>query len=190
MRNKVTHPTIRATTQRHCAAKYSAKPSNFLFLTWIRGCVCRYFCSNTSVTWNPTHYAGYMGLGKFHERRNETEQALFQYEKSISLADPKEKAEPLELMALLLGKSGDNVRSLEMFKQLTVVKPKSASVWNGVGNNLWALGQLDAATDAYKQAHEMEPDDRTACHNLVLVLNQIGRAAEASLYIECSAEKP
>ena len=48
------------------------------------------------ISWNKSHFAGYMGLGKFHERRGETEQALAQYELALGLADPKEKTESLE----------------------------------------------------------------------------------------------
>ena len=112
-----------------------------------------------------------------------------QYERAIAMAEPAEKSEPLESMALLLGKSGNNMRSLEIFRQLTVLKPESASAWNGMGNNLWALGQLDAAVDTYLQAHEADPHDRIACYNLVLVLNQLGRADEAARYVECAKER-
>jgi tetratricopeptide (TPR) repeat protein len=140
------------------------------------------------IAWNPTHHAGYSGLGRFHERHGETEQALIQYERSIALAGPKEKTEPLEAMALLLGTSGNNVRSLELFKQLTALNPNSTSAWTGVGNNLWALGQLEAAADAYRQSHQADPDNRIACYNLIFVLNQLGRTDEGARYAECARE--
>jgi tetratricopeptide (TPR) repeat protein len=138
------------------------------------------------VTWNPNHHAGYLGLGKFHERRGETDLALKQYEQSVLLANAAEKAGPLQLLATLLGQSGNSIRSLELFKELTKLKPESPAAWNGVGNNLWALGQLEEAADAYKKAHEVDPDDTIACYNLVLVLNQVGRTDDAKRYLECS----
>jgi tetratricopeptide (TPR) repeat protein len=73
-----------------------------------------------------------------------------------------------------------------LFKELTKLKPESPAAWNGVGNNLWALGQLEEAADAYQKAHEVDPDDTIACYNLVLVLNQIGRTDDAKRYLECS----
>ena len=88
----------------------------------------------------------------------------------------------------MLGESGDNARSLEIFKQLTVIDPDNASAWTGVGNNFWALGQLEAAANAYKQAHMAEPDNWIACNNLVLVLSQLGRTAEAERYAECARQ--
>ena len=141
------------------------------------------------ILWNPSHQAGYLGLGKFFERNGEAAQALALYERSISLAEPSEKVESLEHMALLLGESGDNARSLELYKQLTVLKPDSAFVWTGVGNNLWALGQIESAADAYLQAYKADPDNRVTCHNLVLTLNQLGQTAEAARYVECAKEK-
>lgn len=140
------------------------------------------------ITWNPDHFAGYLGLGKYYEQRNETEQALAQYERSISLAGPTEKSDPMEQLARLLGETGKNKDSLELFKQLTVLKPHSASVWTGLGNNLWALGQLEVAADAYLRAHNAEPDNWITCYNLVLVFNQLGRADEAAQYVKCSQQ--
>ena len=53
--------------------------------------------------------------------------------------------------------------------------------------SVWmALGQVTAAVDAYQRAHAAAPGDRIACYNLVMILNQLGRSAEAARYAECA----
>jgi hypothetical protein len=142
------------------------------------------------IYFNPDHHAGYLGLGRFMERRGETDLALIRYEQATSRAKRAETTDPLEYLARLLGKSGDNDRSLVLFKQLTEFNPDNASAWNGIGNNLWALGQPGEAAKAYQRAHEAEPNDWIACSNLVLILNQMGRSNEAKLYTGCAQETP
>ena len=142
-----------------------------------------------AIAWNPDHQGGYLGLGKFYERRGEKVKALASYEEAAAVASSKEKVEPMEHMALLLGESGDNQRSLDLYKQLTLLNPKSTFAWTGVGNNLWALGQPGAAADAYLKAHNADPDDRIVCYNLVMVLNQLGLYSEASRYTECAQQQ-
>jgi tetratricopeptide (TPR) repeat protein len=116
-------------------------------------------------------------LGKYYERRGVVEQALAHYEQSALLAESENTTDPLEFLAQLLGQSGNNLRSMDLYRQLTAINPGSASAWTGLGNNLWALGQLE----------EAEPDNWIACNNLVLVLTQLGRTAEATRYQECAS---
>jgi tetratricopeptide (TPR) repeat protein len=138
------------------------------------------------ITWNPAHHAGYLGLGKFLERQGETDLALIQYELSTSFADLTVSAVPMQHWARLLGESGDNKQSLELFNQLTRINPTSVSTWTGTGNNLWALGRPEEAVNAYLKAYEVKPDDRITCYNLVLLLNQLGRTTEADQFSECA----
>ena len=138
------------------------------------------------IVWNPNHFAGYLGLGSFYEQRGKTELALAQYELSAAKASPEEKADPLEYRARLLGESSRHTQSLELYERLAIIAPGRASIWTGMGNNLWAMGQLKGAAEAYEHALSVEPDDAIACYNLVLVLNQLGRTVEALKYTECA----
>ena len=92
----------------------------------------------------------------------------------------------MEHWATLLGESGDNEQSLELFNQLTRTNPTSASAWTGTGNNLWALGQPEEAVNAYLKAYELKPGDQITCYNLVLLLNRLGRTEEAYQFSECA----
>ncbi len=142
------------------------------------------------ITSNPEHFAGYHGLGGYLARTGETQAAVGQYEKSVALAGLKDRAGPLEALGLLLGQSGDSTRSLDIYRQLTVLEPNRSSAWVGVGNNLWYLGRLPEAADAYRRASAADADNREACYNLVLVLEQLGRTEEAARYANCATRQP
>lgn len=139
---------------------------------------------------SPEHFAGYLGLGRYLARTGETQAAVRQYEKSITLAGPKDRAGPLEALGLLLGQSGDSIRSLEIYRQLTILEPNRSGAWVGVGNNLWYLGKLPEAAEAYRRAHAADVGNREACYNLVLVLEQLGRTEEAARYANCATRQP
>lgn len=142
------------------------------------------------IAFNPKHFGGYLALGNSLERTGETQAAVQQYEKAVVLAGPKDKADPLEALALLLGQSGESARSLEIFRQLTILEPNRSSAWVGVGTNLWYLGRLPEAADAYRRANAADAGNWEACYNLVLVLKKLGRIEEASRYAACAANRP
>jgi len=142
------------------------------------------------IALNPGSYRGYVGMARYLKRTGRTGDAVSQYEKAITLADPGEKAKPLESLALLLGQSGEYERSLELFRQVTILEPRRSSAWVGAGNNLWYLGRLPEAADAYRKAHAADAGNREACYNLVLVLRRLGRDAEAARYAACAGRRP
>ena len=142
------------------------------------------------IAFNPENYAGYLSLGMYLERTGQTQVAARQYEKSVALAGPNDKAKPLEALGRLLGQSGDSVRSLEIYRQATRLEPNRSSAWVGVGNNLWYLGRLPEAADAYRRAVATDANNREACYNLVLALKQLGRTEEAARYAACAANLP
>jgi tetratricopeptide (TPR) repeat protein len=142
------------------------------------------------IAFNPENYAGYLSLGMYLERTGETRAAVQQYEKAVALAGPKDKASPLESLGRLLGKSGDSTRSLEIYRQITILEPNRSSAWVGVGNNLWYLGRLPEAANAYRKAHVADAGNREACYNLVLALKNLGRTEEAARYAACAANPP
>jgi tetratricopeptide (TPR) repeat protein len=140
------------------------------------------------LSWNPEYYPALFSLGEFNERKGDPVQALDQYEKAASLAEGEDKAVPLERMATILGKAGDNERSLELFRQVTQLEPDNAVAWIGIGNNLWTLSKPAEAVDAYRKAYKVDPSRWKACYNLVLLLNQLGRTDEAAQYQACAQQ--
>jgi len=142
------------------------------------------------IALNPGYYGGYIGMARYLKRTGRTGEAVSQYEKAIAFAGPGEKAKPLESLALLLGQSGEYERSLELFSQVTILEPRRSSAWVGAGNNLWYLGRLPEAAEAYRKAHAADAGNREACYNLVLVLGRLGRNAEAARYAACAARRP
>jgi hypothetical protein len=142
------------------------------------------------ITFNPAHYAGYLGLARHLVRTGETKEAVSQYEKAVALAGPRKKAAVLEALGLLFGQSGDPARSLEIYRQVTILEPNRSSAWVGIGNNLWYLGQLPEAADAYRKAHAADASNREACYNLVLVLRKLGKTGEAARYAACATILP
>ena len=49
----------------------------------------------------------------------------------------------------------------------------------GLGNSSYALGDLDQAAKAFRQASSIKPDQGIAYNNLALVLFEMGRQSEA-----------
>lgn len=140
------------------------------------------------VTWNPGHHAGYQGLGRYHERNGRIDEAISLYERAVEVAGPEERFSVFRVLAPVLGQSGENARSLELYEKLVSSDPGDASAWTGVGNNQWALGRPEAAAEAYLKAYEAEPGNALICHNLVLVLRQLGRDEEAMRYLHCAQQ--
>lgn len=133
-------------------------------------------------------YAHHLELGHRYAQMGKIQAAVQQYEKSITLAGPKDKVKSMEALGLLLGQSGNSERSLEIYKQITNLEPDRSSAWVGVGNNLWYMGRLSAAADAYRSAFEADNSNRKACHNLIMVLKKLGKTEEAARYATCAAE--
>ena len=142
------------------------------------------------IAFNPGHHAGHLGLARYLERTGHVEDAVALLEAAVALASPSNKAAVLEALGLTLGKSGDSARSLEIFRQVTILEPNRSSAWVGVGNNLWYLGRLPEAADAYRKAHAADAGNREACYNLVLVLKNLGKTREAARYAACAAIRP
>ncbi|MDH3476319.1 MAG: tetratricopeptide repeat protein, partial [Rhodospirillales bacterium] len=139
---------------------------------------------------NPGDFRGHLGLGGYLERTGKTDEAIRLYEEAIALAGPRQKAGPLERLGLLLGQAGDSARSLEIYWQVTELEPGRSSAWVGVGNNLWFMGRLSEAVDAYRKAHAADPGNRQACHNLAQTLMRLGKTEEAARFAACAVKQP
>jgi tetratricopeptide (TPR) repeat protein len=139
---------------------------------------------------NPGYFGGHLGLGSYLERTGKIEEAARLYEEAVALAGPRQKADPLEQLGLLLGQAGDSVRSLEVYRQVTELEPGRSSAWVGVGNNLWFMGRLNEAVDAYRKAHAADPGNHEACHNLAMALRELGKTAEAARFDACAVKQP
>lgn len=142
---------------------------------------------NRVIASNPGHFAGYLGMARYLERSGEIRQATTYLEQAeIRAVSPKEKAGVLESLGLMLGEAGESVRSLDAYKRVLELDPDSSTAWVGVGNNLWYLGRLEDAADAYRKAHIADAGNGQACYNLVLVLKKLGRPNEAARYQACA----
>jgi Tfp pilus assembly protein PilF len=128
-------------------------------------------------------------IGEYMEHIGKTTEALHLYRKSVAIAKPEEKLRSLEALGTLLGKSGDSRRSLEVFRQMTTLDSDSVSAWIGVGNNLWQMGRLDEAAEAYRNAYRIAPENWKTCANLIQVLSQTGRTGEATRYVACAGRQ-
>jgi tetratricopeptide (TPR) repeat protein len=81
--------------------------------------------------------------------------------------------------AVALEASGNDAAALALLWQAAGAAPRDAEVQNRLGEALARLGALDAAVEAFAQAHRVRPSLTNAANNLVLTLVQAGRGAEA-----------
>ena len=85
------------------------------------------------------------------------------------------------LMSLgyLLAQAGDNRSSFQAFREALNLDPADADIHLGLGNNLWALGNLEGAVAYYRRALELAPEHFFAHYNLATVSAGLGRVDQA-----------
>ena len=138
------------------------------------------------IDWNPRGHAGYLGLGGYYERQGALEAAVGQYRAAAERAAPPGKATAMENLGRAQSLAGNYHASLGTFEEMLRLYPGNASAWIGIGNNRWALGELENAAEAYLQAHRLDSTAVVACQNLQLVLHELGRVQEAARYSNCA----
>jgi tetratricopeptide (TPR) repeat protein len=140
------------------------------------------------IEWNPQGHAGYLGLGGYLERQGQFESAIDQYREAVERADAASAPAAMEVLGRAQSLAGNHAESIDTFRILQRIDPQNAEAWIGIGNNRWALSDLAGAAAAYQKAYEIEPANVAACHNLQLVLRQLGRNQEAARYAHCAAD--
>ena len=106
---------------------------------------------------SPTDYRGYLGLGDYLDRSGRKSSAIYPYEQAVNLASTNEKPILLERLGTALGQTGDSERSSEIFRQLLQLDPANSYAWVGIGNNQWALGDLNEAVFSFKNVRGWHP---------------------------------
>lgn len=140
------------------------------------------------VNSNPTNFVGYRGAGAYWELSGQPDRAIEYYERGLSAVRLEDRPALLERLGAVLGETGASQQSLEIFRQLTELEPDNSHAWVGIGNNLWALGQMDEAANAYKKAIAADSANWQACYNLVLLLRRHGKVQEAMEFSGCNTE--
>lgn len=78
-----------------------------------------------------------------------------------------------------LEQAGDARNARIAYRAMLERWPRSLAAWIGAGNTAYALGDLDAAEHAFRQAAQFHPDSPAAHNNLAHVLAERGRLEEA-----------
>jgi tetratricopeptide (TPR) repeat protein len=87
-----------------------------------------------------------------------------------------------------LENTGRHALALGAFRSALATWPDDASARLGEANNLYYLGDRDAAAAVYRQLLSIEPQHPVALHNLAMVLLEQGRVCEADAVLRGGAD--
>lgn len=141
----------------------------------------------------PASAAGYNLRAAWATRNGKANEALVWSEKAVgSAAGGEPRAHALENLALAYKGLERYPDSLAAYRQMTdtSILHYRALAWVGVGNNLWVLGRLDEALDAYRKADFADPENFLAVYNLGNILETMGRPDEAAAWYEQALALP
>ena len=85
----------------------------------------------------------------------------------------------LNLSAMIACQSGNVREGIKQLKAALAERPDFVEAHNNLGNAFKALGRLDAAEAAYRQALDLNPEYADAHFNLGVLMETAGRRAEA-----------
>ena len=111
--------------------------------------------------------ATYYQLGKFHQKRGNTEAARNAYAQSIGL--DRKQIEARNALAVLHAEDGRLDEAKALLMQLVQDYPRVAYLHNNLAYVQLLRGEPDAAIPALKNALALEPDNARALDNLALV---------------------
>ena len=127
----------------------------------------------------------------------DTQAAVRAYRDAVARMPPGDaRARVLESLALLLARQGRHEESLDAYRGLLALPEHAGAGHAGIANNLWALGRLREALDAYGRAIEAAPDHFEAHYNRAYLSERLQmpeRAAEgyaAALALPAAARHP
>jgi tetratricopeptide (TPR) repeat protein len=133
---------------------------------------------------NPSDPSAYMYLGAYDQQRGNLQQAIAQYEKTISLTDNAVQRN-LWLRSTTFARIGSTYRQLgnfdqarQSFQKALEINPNDGPAWLALGIVTQLSGDPAAAIQAYSRAVKIQPSD-VGYLLLARALQQTGRGDEA-----------
>src|ERR1700757_2454429 len=93
-------------------------------------------------------------------------------------------ADVYNLLGVSDGRTGDDNRSLAMFRQVARLEPDQPRVYNNLGAAYLKKGEAEEAGRAFRHALRLSPNDVNALYNLGALLNAGHKYKESRLLLE------
>ena len=144
-----------------CHSKYSWDP--YLFENMIDS-VLIYI--NLALSYDDQLADAYIRKGYYYRTRSETELAIREWEKAISLSP--NSADPYTAMGWLYNSTGDYVKSIESFVKASSLNrgPELPSILYGLGFQLTSIGFYTESVEKYKEKLALDGDSTSYFSNL------------------------
>lgn len=85
----------------------------------------------------------------------------------------------LEQASLRLAEDGKHAEAAKLLEERVALSPRNPMIWNDLGNQYAAAGELDKALAALKRAHQVDPEYPLPLYNLGLYTLERCRQLEA-----------
>ena len=132
---------------------------------------------------DPTSPSGYEGLGNHLLRKGRTEDALAVFaEGALRTRVAGRHLDLLAMQARLLGELGRSSESMAAYRRYLADGGRLALGYNGIGNNLWIIGDRVGAAENYRLALNADPRDFEAAFNLAQLAEVSGDVELARAY--------
>ena len=127
------------------------------------------------VRFDPGNSAGWIEQAEYYKKKGVIDDAVITYRHAMNkVSDRNEWLKLARPLALLFAEEKRYPESLAVYTEMTKTNESGHFGWTGMGNNLWMLGRLEEAADAYSKALEIKPDYFDALYNYGLVNAQTG----------------
>lgn len=135
-------------------------------------------CFQRAIELDPDLAGAYEGLGFALVRQQRKDEALSAFERAVAL-NPDSPMAQANLGGLYLAK-GRHAVAVPCFQKAVALVPDSTDLHTNLAVALHAGGALDDALEAYEAALRLDPDNARALGAKGVVLDRLGRAAEAA----------
>lgn len=140
-----------------------------------------------AIALSPNYAVAHMWYGYFLMESGRLSAAQELFERAFEL-DPKS---PIAAYAVAKGhyQAGSEEKAMALFSHIVANDPYYPGAYNLVGNILSNRGRLDEASDMYKRALDVDPDNKQAVKGLLNTAIDLGNYNEASQLLSLAENK-
>ncbi len=125
---------------------------------------------------------GWITLGKYHGRQQNTTAALYAYERAID-ADPTNPNRWL-VVGNVYRETGQSANAIEYYKEAVNLRPDLALPYMNLGAAYSDMGQVEKAIEYTRRAIALQPDLTNAHMNLGALFQRTGQLAKSIEHIQ------